>query len=283
MQNLNQMILIIEDDFMNADWLSSLISRAGYETIIAVDASDALRNLKMHKEQINLIILDIMLPIGDQNVDFDLSKISDTKYTGTYLFRHIRELCPDKPVIIRSSRIDEIDREFFIKQKQAFFLSKDAKKEIILYEISTILEGQNDLRRSIIIHGKDEITKFELINLIQNKLNLAEPIILHEEHSFGKKIIKNIDYYDEKINYVFIILPPENETYDQKNQFISRENIIFETAFLAGKLINHGCHIILLYKDNPNIPIEIDGLIKIDISKGLKESTNNILKEIQNL
>jgi len=232
--------------------------------------------------EINLVILDIMLPVGDQNVDFDLSKISNPKYTGTFLFKYIRELFHKMPIIIRSSKIEEIDKKFFSKQKQLLFLAKDVKSDVILSEVATFFEGKNGLHRSIIVHGDDEIAKFELIDFIRKTIKLSEPIVLHEEPDCGKRIMKNIHNYLDKIDFVFVILPNKNDDFDN-NSCASRERITFETGFLTGVLKKNNCYVVILYNETPDFPVQSDNMILIDVSKGINASSNKIYKEIKSL
>ena len=57
---MSQKILVVDDDPTIQKLISSTLSRAGYETVVAKDGLDAMVLLK--KEKPALIVLDIMMP-----------------------------------------------------------------------------------------------------------------------------------------------------------------------------------------------------------------------------
>jgi len=54
-------LLVVDDNEMNRDLLSRRLERQGYRVTVAVDGRQALEFL--NREEFNLILLDIMLPV----------------------------------------------------------------------------------------------------------------------------------------------------------------------------------------------------------------------------
>jgi len=54
-------LLVVDDNEMNRDMLSRRLERQGYRVTVAVDGRQALEFLR--REEFNLVLLDIMLPV----------------------------------------------------------------------------------------------------------------------------------------------------------------------------------------------------------------------------
>ncbi len=81
------MVLVIDDDRMQREILTSLLTRAGHAAVLtAVDGKDALECMSAHGSQIGLVICDLQMPGMD----------------GMELLRHIGESV-HKPAVIISS------------------------------------------------------------------------------------------------------------------------------------------------------------------------------------
>ena len=85
-------ILIAEDDQYIREGLRDLLEAEGYQTILAVDGTEAVA--KYHEVTPNLVLLDIMMPGKD----------------GYTVCREIRGHSSQVPVIFLSAKSEEIDR-----------------------------------------------------------------------------------------------------------------------------------------------------------------------------
>ncbi len=85
-------ILIAEDDQYIREGLRDLLEAEGYQTILAVDGTEAVT--KYQKESPHLVLLDIMMPGKD----------------GYTVCREIRGQSSQVPVIFLSAKSEEIDR-----------------------------------------------------------------------------------------------------------------------------------------------------------------------------
>ncbi len=82
---MDETILVIEDDPLQADVVQQLLAHHGFKTILAADGIEGLRRL--YETQPDLVVLDLMLPQMD----------------GWEVCRRIREMST-VPIIIMSSR-----------------------------------------------------------------------------------------------------------------------------------------------------------------------------------
>lgn len=118
-------LLVVDDNEMNRDLLSQRLERQGYRVTVAVDDRQALELLD--REQFNLVLLDIMLPVmnGYQvleqlKADESLSHIpliittaldeSDGKSRCMELGAEDYLTKPFNPVILKSRISDCLDR-----------------------------------------------------------------------------------------------------------------------------------------------------------------------------
>ena len=82
-------ILLVDDDTSSLEVLGEVLTRAGYETLLAESGYEAIRLIQ--ENSIDLAILDFNLP--------------DT--TGSELLQQIKQFHPDAPVIIMSANTSQ--------------------------------------------------------------------------------------------------------------------------------------------------------------------------------
>ncbi|KYC46517.1 MAG: osmolarity response regulator [Candidatus Methanofastidiosum methylothiophilum] len=88
------MILWVEDDSMRIDETMTLLRDAGYDIRTAKNIKEAEIELKNLKDELELIILDLILPSGE--LKGDLMK----RYLGLELLRRLRNEGNKVPVIV---------------------------------------------------------------------------------------------------------------------------------------------------------------------------------------
>jgi DNA-binding response OmpR family regulator len=114
-------IQIIEDDKSLRNELSKLLENSGYETTAVTDFSDTLN--KMQTSQADLILLDINLP----------------QTNGETLLQNFRKKS-DTPVIMLTSRTNELDEVVSISFGADDYITKPYNPTILLLRISAILK-----------------------------------------------------------------------------------------------------------------------------------------------
>ena len=140
---------------------------------------------------------------------------------------------------------------------------------------------------SFIVHGHDDQTKLAVKNYLQNTLGLPEPIILHEKPGQGSTLIEKFESYSAGAHIALVILTPDDkeaaENADNENKRRARQNVIFELGYFLGVFGRSSGRVILLYKGLLELPSDIQGLIYIDISKGVEAAGETIRRELQHV
>lgn len=118
------MILFVDDESRYVDsYIQELKSPPhNYEVEYYNEVDTALEFLGSHLDQIELLILDIILPPGSAFEDVDTES---GLRTGVAFFERARAMRPDLPVIILTNVSDEQVREGFISKDKCTYLRKE--------------------------------------------------------------------------------------------------------------------------------------------------------------
>ena len=158
-----QKILIVEDDYSIHDILKEILKMNGYITYDAYNGSDALNIIR--KEDINLILLDLMLP--DINGEDLIKKVKDI------------------PIIIISAKVSSNDKINCLLDGANDYVTKPFDKDELLARIKVQLRNNkqnyelkykelhllNDYQTLMINNEKVKLTKTEYLilkELLQN-------------------------------------------------------------------------------------------------------------------
>ena len=161
-------IIIVEDAITIREELKTFLTKYGYEVL----APSTFRNILQYieKEQANLILLDINLPVFD----------------GYHICREIRKKS-DVPIIIVTSRDTEMDELMSMNIGADDFITKPYNTQILLARISSILKrssGGNikqdilDYKELLLNLSNSSITyKENTIDITKNELKILSCLI----------------------------------------------------------------------------------------------------------
>lgn len=275
-------ILIVEDDVFYKEFLCERISDFGHNPIVANDVQEAL---KLDIKKIGIAIIDIMLPNNPEITGLSNEQTRGGFLSGIALSRKLLEIKPKLKIILLSSGIAGSEWINWAIENNIPHTTKDEGIKGIhscLRKVGLLLERTP---RTFIVHGHNENALEDLKDYIQNTLNWEKPIVLRDEPSCGKTIIEKFEHYSFIPDYVFILMTPDDKvlkpdsTNEEKRR--ARQNVVFELGFFYGSLGRNSGRIIILYKPPVELPSDIEGIVWIDISKGIKASGEEIRKEIQ--
>ncbi|WP_370374872.1 response regulator transcription factor [Candidatus Chloroploca sp. Khr17] len=159
---MKQRILVVDDDQSIAHILRSYLEQAGYHVLTAHDGNAALQ--AMRYEQVDLVILDLMLPGRD----------------GWSLIRVARSdaILGALPIILVTARIDEGDKILGLELGADDYITKPFNGREVVARVGALLR-----RRSLDLHGS--VTPRTLIagelclNLDQHSLTIqGQPVEL---------------------------------------------------------------------------------------------------------
>lgn len=115
-------ILVVEDTPSQQDLLVGYLTESGYHTIIANDGQEALTKIEAKKPDI--VITDLVMP-GMSGLELcrNLKKNADTK---------------DIPIIACTTKSQELDKLWGMKQGVDFYVTKPFTREDILKAIRSV-------------------------------------------------------------------------------------------------------------------------------------------------
>ena len=274
-------ILLIEDDTFFAQRICEYLSDYGFETIPLHNTQDAL------KESLSdyvCAIVDIMLPNNPIDSGISVEEARGGYLAGVALTRRFKDMDPDFPVILLSSEIFSGEGKRWAKENNIPYVSKyEDRSRLISYLADLNIVKNIERPRTFIVHGHDESELKDLKDYLQNTLKWPEPVILRDQPNKGKTIIEKFEEHAGIIDYVFILITPDDtnfapKTDDDKRR--ARQNVIFELGFFYGLIGRLEGRIIVLKKGEVEIPSDIHGIVWINIDKGIKASGEDIRKEL---
>ena len=117
-------VLLAEDDRTVRTMTHSILQRFGYTVIEAVDGEDAVRTFTQHREAIDLVILDIMMPRKDGKAAYD----------------EIAKIRPDVKVLFTSGHAAEVIQAKGLPERGAALLPKPATPAELLKKVREVLD-----------------------------------------------------------------------------------------------------------------------------------------------
>ncbi|PKN16582.1 MAG: sigma-54-dependent Fis family transcriptional regulator [Deltaproteobacteria bacterium HGW-Deltaproteobacteria-23] len=177
-------ILIVEDDAVFRDLLSTILDQAGYTVTTAFDGGEGLRRIQ--RERFDLILCDLKMPVR----------------SGLDLFRAIRGE-PDAPLFIFLTAFGRVDEAVVAIKEGAFdFQSKPLKDpESLLATVQRALEQVELERLTVSLQELEKagLPPEELIfagramesirKLVQDVAPTPATVLLHGESGTGKELI----------------------------------------------------------------------------------------------
>lgn len=121
-----EVILAVEDQEIQREFLQMILGDGGYRVILAADGIEAVRTYMQHKNEIGLVLLDMGLPgLGGEEV---LSMIVASN--------------PKAKVIAVSGSVEQQVRESLIQTGAADYLCKPYLMTELLLKVHHVLKGR---------------------------------------------------------------------------------------------------------------------------------------------
>jgi len=269
-------ILFADDDLYFCEHLIDGLKFKGYNVITATSGSQVIKIIKDKYDEIDLVILDIMMPPGN------LLKRTDGHRTGIEVARFIKEKFPRIPIVAStvSENIDILN--WFHEFGNGYIIKPYLIHDLYSIIEPILIEDYKPSPQCFIVHGHDHKLLYELKNYLQNILHFNEPIILREKPSYGKTIIEKFEQETKQIDIVFVLLTPDDIVQDslspKRIKRRARQNVIFELGYFYAKLQRTKGRVILLFSGDIEIPSDISGIVYVDASNGI-ESCGEILRK----
>ena len=190
-------ILIAEDDFKIRQMVTLFLKGNNFEVIQAADGEEALDLFYEHNKDIDLILLDVMMPRMD---GFSVLKTIRKEYVT--------------PIIMLTAMDQEYDQIKGFENGADDYVSKPFSPTILLARIQSVLRRANKNNQSEIIAGNIVINKEDrtvihngkLLNFKEEEFNLLLYFInnakkvLEREKIFNEVWNEKVDNYSELVD-----------------------------------------------------------------------------------
>ena len=118
-------ILIVDDQETIWDFLIEALQKLGYSVLLAEDGEDAVEIYRNNPGEIDLVLLDMVMPRLD----------------GPEAFRRIREIDPQARILLSSGFVSEEDVHELLQQGACGFLPKPHRLPVVCRAIREALDA----------------------------------------------------------------------------------------------------------------------------------------------
>jgi len=171
----NLTILVVDDEVRMRKLIKDFLSKKDYNILEAEDGEKALAIYKENKNQISLILLDVMMP----------------KLDGWSVLRQIRQTDEMLPIVMLTARAEEQDELFGFELGATEYISKPFSPKILVARVEAILKRTNSVpkdeiscdgivmnneARTVVVDGKNvemSFREYELLKYLMENENIA--------------------------------------------------------------------------------------------------------------
>lgn len=193
--SFSEHILLVEDEAESAETLSDYLQMQGFRLLLASDGDQAIRLMDEHADQIDLAILDIMVPGRD----------------GLDLCRYIRRhpLLADIPVIFLTAKDQEQDEIHGIDSGGDAYIAKPAGLDLIHTHVTSLLRRRkpsqgrwlNYGRVYVSVESREAWVQDSRLDLTVTEFMLLQLFFEHPRRTFTRREI--LEHIGEDARYVF--------------------------------------------------------------------------------
>ena len=185
---MDKCILVVDDEQRMRKLIKDFLTAKGYKILEAEDGEKALEVYEKNKNQINLILLDVMMP----------------KLDGWSVLRQIRQ-DSKVPIIMLTARGEEQDELFGFELGVDEYISKPFSPKILVARVEEILKRTNQTNTEITEYGGIEIDKEgrtvkvdgKLVELSLREYELLVYLVDNTNIALSRdKILNNVWNYD---------------------------------------------------------------------------------------
>jgi len=119
-------VLVVDDEEPVRKFVDRVLSEAGYQTVTAVDGTDAVETVSKQTEPFDILVTDVMMP----------------QMTGDELARRLRQSEPGLKVLYLTGFSDKLFKEKVTLWEDEAFLDKPCSVKGLLQAVSLLVFGQ---------------------------------------------------------------------------------------------------------------------------------------------
>jgi CheY-like chemotaxis protein len=277
-------ILYVEDEIALREEITLVLNRRGYR-VLAVSRPDEAMAIIATEKRLDMIITDLQLPmLGEKSVGYQES--AGGRHAGLVIALEARRRFSKIPIIVWTFHYDPAVRTEITSWGNSRLLHKAVGAPPLFDAVDELLEGfrAGNRPRTFIVHGHDKKSLDELKQLLVGELRFPDPIVLRDMASQGRTLIEKIESYSRVIDLVFVLLTPDDQVLTDETErplrYRARQNVVFEMGYFLGILGRSAGRVIILHKENVELPSDILGMIHIDITNGISTAAGKIKREV---
>jgi CheY-like chemotaxis protein len=130
------MLLIVDDGKFEMQTIVEELELSGFEVVWKTDVDAALTFLKRNTQQVDLLILDIMMPAGRAFRDEDTQ---DGLRTGFHFYERARAMAPHLPIVMFTNFPNERIMEQYRRENCFIFRKVDYLPYELVEQVQAIL------------------------------------------------------------------------------------------------------------------------------------------------
>ena len=274
-------ILLIDDDEFFSRSLQDDLEDAGFELVSSRDASDGLSIFEEDEIGFDVVIADMAMPGGPR---FSDAEVRSGFQAGLALSRKILRRKHDASIIGITAFPSEQLHTWFGKHHFPL-LQKGPRMVRDLLDCLERLrpESERKQRKCFIVHGRDVSAIEELCGFVNQNVPGYLPVILSESKSEGRTVIEKFEAYADAAFIALVLMTPDDRVLGEDGARIAhraRQNVIFELGYFLGRLGRSSGRVLILTKGDVEIPSDIAGVMRIDISAGISQAGPELLREL---
>jgi len=185
-------ILVIDDEQHIIDVVVYVLEENGYGVLTARDGDEGLRRFRADRP--DLVVLDLMLP----------------GIPGLELFRRMRALRPDAPIIMLTSRAEEIDRVLGLELGADDYVTKPFSTRELAARVRTVLRRSSTGSRRVeprqvigplALDSEGFVVTYDgrRLNLTRGEFKLLECLVRHPARVFSRDHLVDRIYDGEHV------------------------------------------------------------------------------------
>ena len=264
-------ILLIENERDQSDPVKNHLEVfGGFEVYLAESVRQALSVARQYPT-LRFIAMDMGLPHVK-------GAVSD-RLAGLVLLRELTQILPKAKIYIKSGMaLTREAKEFIQSYSKSVVRAGGPWEPTELVDRAKITYSEDGMQPSIfIVHGHAGDALEALITLVRDDLRLGKPVVIKNEPERGRVIMEKFEDYAQRADLVFALLTPDDLTEEGRR---ARQNVIFEIGYFCAALGRKSGKLILLHHQATKKPSDMDGILTIDITEGVRQAASKIRGEL---
>jgi CheY-like chemotaxis protein len=262
-------VLIVEDDDRTVEAIARQLRNFGGFRIYHAGSVGEARRAARKYPTVRFIVLDVTLP--------NEAAPGDSELSGYLLLRELSELLPQAKIYMKAQARPSRETSNFLKSFSSVVRFGSGYDVVDIERLARLVYSDGAMRpRVFVIHGHDPDALDLLTSFIKDELRL-DPVVIKNETDEGRVILEKFEEHARHADLVFALLTPDDPSDTERR---ARQNVIFEIGYFAAALGRRSGRIILLYKKGTEIPSDMDGLLMIDISEGMRNAAPKIRQQL---